>query len=759
MPRMAAALIRTGAGAALATSLALAATSCSPKVPVQRILADYHERDAYPELTILEPQNETLFPPEIVPCTFCWKDSSTGANTWLLVFEFAAPGAKLSFIAERPEWTAGPQVWETIKARSRQQPAKVTVLGLARSSPTTILSRGRATFSTSSDKVGAPIFYREVNLPFMDAVKDPTRIRWRFGSIDSTKPPPVVLERLPVCGNCHSFSQNGQVLGMDVDYANDKGSYVLTRVAREISLATSDIFTWADFRREDRQQTFGLLSQVSPDGQVVIGTVKDKSVFVDRPELAFSQLFFPIKGILVVYHKNTGMFQALPGADDPEYVQSNPTWSPDGKWIVFARTKAYELKSRAAQGKILLSADDCAEFVRDGKPFKFDLYRIPYNEGRGGHPEPLTGASRNGRSNYFPKYSPDGRWIVFCQASNYMLLQPDRVLFIIPAAGGDARRLRANTARMNSWHSWSPNSRWLVFSSKANSPYTQLFLTHIDERGESTPPVVLPNFTSPDRAANIPEFVNTAPGAIVRIHERFMDDMSHSRVGYVLEVNGRLEEAMAEYEKALAINPGNVHAHQRLGFLLFHVKRQFKEGLAHTTEALRLDANDGCAHYDLGMALRYQDQLPSAIEHLQAAVRLLPDGFDRRYNAVDMQCSLGDALLADGKLDEAATALKRAVALDQKNPRAHYLWALATAAQGLIDESSSHYQAARALRPEIDTSPELHLLMSGNYAKAGRDKEALISARRALELARVRGDADLVQTASEVVSERQQHVR
>ena len=45
------------------------------------------------------------------------------------------------------------------------------------------------------------------------------------------------------------------------------------------------------------------------------------------------------------------------------------------------------------------------------------------------------------------------------------------------------------------WHSWSSNGRWLVFSSKANTAYTQLFLTHIDANGESTPPVVLERFT------------------------------------------------------------------------------------------------------------------------------------------------------------------------------------------------------------------------------------------------------------------------
>ena len=80
--------------------------------------------------------------------------------------------------------------------------------------------------------------------------------------------------------------------------------------------------------------------------------------------------------------------------------------------------------------------------------------------------------------------------------------QPEVALGIIPAAGGVARRLRYNTPRMNSWHSWSSNSRWLVFSSKVNTPYTQLFLTHIDENGNDSPPVLLERFTSPDRAAN-----------------------------------------------------------------------------------------------------------------------------------------------------------------------------------------------------------------------------------------------------------------
>ena len=108
-----------------------------------------------------------------------------------------------------------------------------------------------------------------------------------------------------------------------------------------MTLDRSTIITWGDYKRVEGELTYGLLSQVSPDGRYVVSTVKDESVFVPKPGLDFSQLFFPVKGILCIYDRQTGVFQSLPGADDPNLVQSNATWSPDGKSIVFAATEAY----------------------------------------------------------------------------------------------------------------------------------------------------------------------------------------------------------------------------------------------------------------------------------------------------------------------------------------------------------------------------------------------------------------------------------
>ncbi len=463
-----------------------------------------------------------------------------------------------------------------------------------------------------------------MNLPFREAVKDPAKfIRWRFGSVDSAEQPPIVLEQLPACGNCHSFSADGSVMGMDVDYANDKGSYAIARVQERMVLDNNSIISWADFQAEDHRKTFGLLSQVSPDGRYVVSTVKDLSVFRPVDNLTFSQLFFPVRGILCVYDRQTGHFQELPGADDEANVQSNATWSPDGKYIVFARTKALEVPKARANELGLTRMDEMPDFVKQNKGFRFDLYRIPFNEGRGGVAQPLAGASHNGRSNYFARYSPDGKWIVFCQANSYMLLQPDSELFIIPAAGGEARRLAGNRKLMNSWHSWSPNSRWLVFSSKVFTPYTQLFLTHIDASGESSPPVLLSHFTSANMAANIPEFVNASADRIAQIDDAFAEDLHYVRKGDQHAMRGEDELAVQYFRQALEVNPQCAEAYRLWGVLLMS-QGKTAEAEAKIRQSIELENYSHYSYWNLAKVLAIQNRNNEALQAFQRAIYLNP---------------------------------------------------------------------------------------------------------------------------------------
>jgi tetratricopeptide (TPR) repeat protein len=737
----------------------------------QDLLALYHDGAEYDNLTIRYPLDGTLFPQEIVPPTFHWKDDNSKSNMWLVSFKFQDNNAPMNVITRKSEWIPEKQQWETIKKRSLENETWVTILGIGRRLTTSILSAGRISIKTSKDPVDAPIFYREVNLPFVDAVKDPSNIRWRFGSISSPGSPPIILQNLPVCGNCHSFDADGKTLAMDVDYANSKASYVITQIAEQMTLVTSDIITWNDYKKEDGQQTFGLLSQISPDGRYVLSTVKDASVFVPKPDLAFSQLFFPVKGILCVYDRKEGTFAALPGADDPQFVQSNPSWSPDGKYVVFARARAYELKNISGPRKILLAPEECREFLEEDKQFLFDLYRIPFNSGKGGEPEPIRGASNNGMSNFFAKYSPDGKWIVFCKAKSYMLLQPDSELYIIPSEGGRARKLRANTSRMNSWHSFSPNGRWLVFSSKANSPYTQLFLTHIDEQGQSSPAVLLEHFTASDRAANIPEFVNNRPTAIQKIREDFLDDYSFLRAAGEFFKGNDFIGAERQCRKSLELNPKSAKAHAILGISLAR-QDKLDEASLHLLEAIRLDPNDYEAHYSLGQTMTRQNRYDEAIEQFSIVLRLRPDYIQAHGymgslllakglldqaeihlsealhldpNYVDAHYNMGQLMLRRKNLDSAVSYLSRAVTLRPDDAQAHYKLAEALAQQKQPGQAVIHYSKAVSLAPQVDTSPLLNHQLAAYYAEAHRFHEATSHEEKALDLARAAGYEKLAQ--------------
>ncbi len=739
------------AAVAIAVVAGIVAWTCLGPLNAQDVWTAYGRQPSSATLTVVYPQDETLFPPEIVPPTFRWDDANAGASTWLIRVEFSGGRPPLQRLSHTRQWTPTAQEWEVIKKGSVEKEARVFVVGATGRRPVQVVSAATISVRTSKDEVGAPLFYREVNLPFIDAVTDPSRIRWRFGSISSLRPPPVVLTNLPVCGNCHSFTRDGRTLAMDVDYANSKGSYVITPVKPRMTLATSDIITWDDYKKEDGEQTFGLLSQMSPDGRYVVSTVKDKSVFVPMPDLAFSQLFFPIKGILCIYDRQAQTFRALPGADDPAYVQSNPSWSPDGKFIVFARARAYDLRNTKGQGKILLTREECKEFVEDGKPFLFDLYRIPFNEGKGGIAEPIPGASNDGMSNYFARYSPDGRWIVFCKAKSYMLLQKDSELYIIPVAGGEARRLRCNTGRMNSWHSWSPNGKWLVFSSKAWSDYTQLCLTHIDENGQSSPPVLLAHLTSPDRAANIPEFVNTKPDAIAKIGEQFLNDYSFVRAGNEFYRHGDADNAIQKYNQALQLNPDSIEAHQKLGFLLYNVKGQAQEGMNHLLKTIALDAHNPRAHYDLGMALLHQQKIQEATAHFAEALRQMPNGLDDQYTPVRVHLSLGQALLLAGRSAEAKTHLTHVIELDPRQAEGHYYLAQVLADQGQMEPAALSYATALKLDPRVDVSPAVHHVLANGYLRKRQFREALGHEERALALAQARGDAQLTAALQKAV--------
>ena len=504
-------------------------------------------------ISIDYPEADSIFPPGITPPTFLWRDAA--GKSWTIEFSFAdgspsirvdAKGERMKIGAIDPDcisdtnelpklttqqaatwtWTPDAATWAAIQQRSTTKPATVTITGFRDGIQ---YSQSRISISTSTDPVDGPIFYRDVPLmPTSNSGKgvQPLAntsmhlIHWRIRDIRKPESH-TVLANMPTCGNCHSFSADGKTFGMDIDGpANDKGLYAVVPVQKHMTIESKDMVHWNTDGKVGTIRV-GFMSQVSPDGQYVLSTfagpsynkLLDSYYVTNFLDYRFLQVFYPTRGILEWYNRETGLRQPLPGADDPKYVQTDGVWSRDGKWIVFARAEAKAPRSPGVPPA--LNANDPYE-----TQIQYDLYRIPFNNGKGGTPEKIVGASANEMSNNFPKISPDGKWIVFVQCKNGQLMRPDSQLYIVPFGGGAARRLRANTSLMNSWHSFSPNGRWLVFSSKARSHYTQMYLTHIDAGGNGSPAILIDNTTAANRAVNIPEFVNMDPDGIddIRVH-------------------------------------------------------------------------------------------------------------------------------------------------------------------------------------------------------------------------------------------------
>jgi len=742
------------------------------------------------------PADGSVFPPDMAAPTFLWRDPAAGAVSWQIDVSFADGSAAIHVAAKgermhigeidprcvaptnqppklTPQqaaartWIPDPATWAAVKKHSVAGAATVTISGFAAGNPRQPVSRGHMLLNASADSVGAPIFYRDVPLMPSKTEKGVIKpldtravplIAWRLRNVAETQSR-VLLEDMHTCANCHSFSRDGQTLGMDLDGPeNDKSLYTLVSVQQKTTIRNEDVISWTSFRRElGNQLREGFMSQVSPDGRRVVTTIKPPGTpgphfyyVANFEDYRFLQVFYPTRGILVWYDRDARKLQQLPGADDPRYVHTNAVWSPDGKYLVFARAEAKN--PYPADGKMAAYANDPAEVQ-----IQYDLYRIPFNDGKGGKAEPIAGASRNGMSNSFPKISPDGRWIVFVEARNGLLMRPDSQLYIVPAAGGPARRMRCNTPLMNSWHSFSPNGRWLVFSSKSRSPYTQMFLTHIDAEGRDSPAILIENSTAANRAVNIPEFVNIPPSGMERIavpaadfYRQFDvaaaltkkgehaaaieewtkalamgtdDARARNDFGASLAGVGRIEEAIAQYQQALAIKPNYPEAHNNLGNALARAGHM-DEAIGHYRQALEIDPGSAQAHNNLGTALTEQGRLADAVGQFEAALAISPDYATAHNN-------LAIALAAEGRLDEAAAHYRKAIEIDPAYTDAHNNLGAALARQGKTDEAIMHFRKALELNPggaQAEGNLGSALLAQGKFDEAIPHLEKALSA-------------------------------
>jgi serine/threonine-protein kinase len=147
----------------------------------------------------------------------------------------------------------------------------------------------------------------------------------------------------------------------------------------------------------------------------------------------------------------------------------------------------------------------------------------------------------------------------------------------------------------------------------------------------------------------------------------------------------RWDEAIAEYEHAVRLDPDNAWCHNRLGFALAWKGGRDDEAIAHSREAIRIDANVGWFHYCLGFALDRKGCLDEAVDELWVAVRLFPE------KRAEWLRDGRRALLRRGRAAQARAVWKEELAA---NPRDHDDW-FGYAELCLFLELQDEYHSAR----------------------------------------------------------------
>lgn len=129
--------------------------------------------------------------------------------------------------------------------------------------------------------------------------------------------------------------------------------------------------------------------------------------------------------------------------------------------------------------------------------------------------------------------------------------------------------------------------------------------------------------------------------------------------GEIFELQGRIEDAIAEYRKAIAKNPTAIHLHYRLGRALA-LESKYDEALAEFEAELKLNPSDALAEYQVAQILQVQQRQEEAAKRFERAVALKPD--------------FVEAMVALAKLRprSAVPLLEKATALAPRNESARY---------------------------------------------------------------------------------------
>jgi len=197
-----------------------------------------------------------------------------------------------------------------------------------------------------------------------------------------------------------------------------------------------------------------------------------------------------------------------------------------------------------------------------------------------------------------------------------------------------------------------------------------------------------------------------------------VDAELHNKLGVVLHLQGKTDDAIACYRRALELDPNYAEAHSQLGNALSE-RGKFDEAVANYRRALELRPELVEAYTNLGMSLTEVGQFEEAVACHHQALALQPD-------FAEVHSNLGGTLQKQGKLEDAAACYRRAVELKPGLAEAHVNLGNAETALGRYADAEGSYRRALTLKadyPDAHTGLAAIKLLRGEFESGWKEYE------------------------------------
>ena len=190
--------------------------------------------------------------------------------------------------------------------------------------------------------------------------------------------------------------------------------------------------------------------------------------------------------------------------------------------------------------------------------------------------------------------------------------------------------------------------------------------------------------------------------AIAKIKEQFLDAYSFLRAGMANERTGDYTGAVRSYRRGLEIEPANVELLNAMGFSLFQQGKS-EEAIVAFEKALAADPKHWKAHNNMALASIDLGELEVAEAHYRESLAIKPQ--PAIYN------DLGFVLERLGMPEQAAEAFRKGLEMDPESASAQYNLGASLVRSGEFAEAEGHLRTALKKNPNTQTYTALGIAL------------------------------------------------